>query len=64
MSLFLGYVIYQVSHSKTEQKTETITVPIEKVNFIQIDSSTINTVTKKDTNKTINFDRQTHHKTN
>ncbi|MDP2160677.1 MAG: hypothetical protein Q8K02_09360, partial [Flavobacterium sp.] len=38
LTLFLGYVVYQVFCTKKEQKKETITIPIEKVNFIQIDS--------------------------
>lgn len=64
LSLFLGYVIYQIVNSKNEPKKDTITVPLEKVNFIQIDSSTINTIINKDSNKTKNFDKQIQHKTN
>ena len=39
LSLFLGYVILQIFQNKKIEKTNSITIPIEKINTIILDST-------------------------
>lgn len=78
--LFFGNVIYQIVFFKTDKQKEMITIPIDKVNFIQVDSvgkdnhfneesiSLINSLNTKDSinnpSKEINIDSIKNIKTN